>query len=25
VWSAKLAGALSGAATPPPGMEDFSL
>jgi MraZ protein len=25
VWSAKLAGALAGAATPPPGMEDFSL
>ncbi len=25
VWSAKLAGALGGAAMPPPGMEDFSL
>jgi MraZ protein len=25
VWSAKLGQALSGAATPPPGMEDFSL
>jgi MraZ protein len=25
VWSAKLAQALAGSATPPPGMEDFSL
>lgn len=25
VWAAKLAGALGGASTPPPGMEDFSL
>ena len=25
VWSSKLSGALSGAATPPPGFEDFSL
>ena len=25
VWSAKLSGALAGPASPPPGMEDFSL
>jgi MraZ protein len=25
LWSAKLGQALAGAATPPPGMEDFSL
>ena len=25
VWSAKLGAALSASATPPPGMEDFSL